>query len=199
MLLVEIRRKTLSRVYPDGRTEVVAEVGGGPNSSAVGPDGAVYITNNGGQKYTDITRADGSTFCLPGGAPDDYGHEAGSGTGAIMRVDLASGSVSTLYTSGTGVDGSEVALCGPNDLVFDSDGGFWFTGTAPSPLLLLLLLLLLCLGWASLLRRADLGKKNDETRKEDITGVWYARIDGSSCQEVHHHARRRRSSEAARC
>ena len=39
VLLVEIRRGTLTRVHPDGRTEVVAECGGGPNGAAVGRDG----------------------------------------------------------------------------------------------------------------------------------------------------------------
>ena len=46
VLLVEIRRGTLTRVQPDGRTEVVAECGGGPNGAAVGPDGAIFITND---------------------------------------------------------------------------------------------------------------------------------------------------------
>jgi gluconolactonase len=41
VLLVEIERKTVSRVRPDGRVEVVAEPGGGPNGLAFGPDGAL--------------------------------------------------------------------------------------------------------------------------------------------------------------
>ena len=48
VLLVEIERKTLTRVCPDGRVEVVAQMDGGPNGAAVGPDGRIYITNNGG-------------------------------------------------------------------------------------------------------------------------------------------------------
>ena len=42
VLLVEIRRGTLTRVSPDGEVSVVAELGGGPNGAAVGPDGAIY-------------------------------------------------------------------------------------------------------------------------------------------------------------
>ena len=40
VLLVEIERGTLTRVHADGRTDVVAETGGGPNGAAIGPDGA---------------------------------------------------------------------------------------------------------------------------------------------------------------
>lgn len=39
---VEIARGTLTRVR-NGRTEVIAELGGGPNGAALGPDGAVYV------------------------------------------------------------------------------------------------------------------------------------------------------------
>ena len=48
----EIRRGTLSKIGRDGVVQVVAEVGGGPNGAALGPDGAVYIANNGGPNST---------------------------------------------------------------------------------------------------------------------------------------------------
>ncbi len=48
VLVVEIKRGALTRVTPDGRKEVVAETSGGPNGAAIGPDGMVYICNNGG-------------------------------------------------------------------------------------------------------------------------------------------------------
>ncbi len=112
VLLVEIRRGTLSRVRPDGATEVVVALGGGPNGAAVGPDGAIYVCNNGGRfSWHD---QDGLTF--PGPLP--AGHQGGS----IQRVDVARGTVSTLYESCEGRK-----LLAPNDLVFDRDGGFWFT------------------------------------------------------------------------
>ena len=38
-LVVEIERRTLTRVEADGHKEVVAQTGGGPNGAAVGPDG----------------------------------------------------------------------------------------------------------------------------------------------------------------
>jgi gluconolactonase len=141
VLLVEIKRGTLSRVQPDGTVEVVAETGGGPNGAAIGPDGAVYICNNGGFEWID---ANGLT--LPGNQPADYE------TGSIQRVDLETGRVETLYTE---CDGHR--LCGPNDLVFDSQGGFWFT---------------------------DHGKLRDRDR--DRGGIYYALPDGSSIVEAVH-------------
>ena len=48
VVLVEIRGQRLTRVYPDGRKEIVAKIPGGPNGAALGPDGKVYICNNGG-------------------------------------------------------------------------------------------------------------------------------------------------------
>ena len=40
VILVEMERETLSRCYMDGTVDVVAEVPGGPNGAAIGPDGA---------------------------------------------------------------------------------------------------------------------------------------------------------------
>jgi gluconolactonase len=113
VLLVEIRRQTLTRVHPDGSTEIVANFDGGPNGAAIGPDGACYVVNNGGFAY--VKHEDGTLG--PNGFPsDDYV------SGSVQRVDLATGEVTTLYTE---CDGRP--LRGPNDLVFDADGGMWFT------------------------------------------------------------------------
>ena len=139
VLVVEIKRGTLSRVEPDGTVKVVAETGGGPNGAAIGPDGAVYVCNNGGFEWIDD-----NGLTLPGNQPASY-----TG-GSIERVDLATGAVETLYT---GCDGNP--LRGPNDLVFDSQGGFWFT---------------------------DHGKMRERDR--DRGGVYYARPDGSRIVEA---------------
>lgn len=111
VLVVEIRRGTLTRVEPDGATAVVAECGGGPNGAALGPDGHVYVCNNGGFEWID---RGGRLY--PGEQSAEYEG------GAIQRVDLASGDVEVVLTE---VDG--IALRGPNDLVFDRTGGYWFT------------------------------------------------------------------------
>ncbi len=111
VLLVEIERRTLSRVTPDGTVEVVADCGGGPNGAALGPDGAVYVCNNGGFAWRHV---DG--MLLPGTQPPDY---AG---GSLQRVDPDTGEVDVLYTECDGWP-----LRGPNDLVLDRHGGIYFT------------------------------------------------------------------------
>ena len=113
VLVVEIARGTLSRVGADGAVDVVADCGGGPNGAAIGPDGWVWITNNGGCfRWVDI----GGALLIPQPLAEDW-----TG-GSIQRVDLATGTVDTVYTA---CDGRP--LRAPNDLVFDGHGGFWFT------------------------------------------------------------------------
>ena len=80
VIVVEIKRGTLSRVGPDGSVDVVADCGGGPNGAAVGPDGKVYVCNNGGFEW----HSQGG-FLLPGNEPADY-----TG-GSIQRVDIETG------------------------------------------------------------------------------------------------------------
>jgi gluconolactonase len=111
VLLVEIARGTLTRVARDGTLSVAAELGGGPNGLAIGPDGAAYICNNGGFEWIEA-----GSLLFPGHAAN------AEPCGSIQRVDLTTGAVTTLYDSFEGE-----RLKGPNDIVFDADGGFWFT------------------------------------------------------------------------
>lgn len=111
ILVTEIAAGRLTRVTRDGRTQLVAETGGGPNGAAIGPDGAVWVTNNGGFRWANV-----EGMLIPGGAAEDYE------TGRIERVDLATGRVERVYAE---VDGHR--LSGPNDLVFAADGSFWFS------------------------------------------------------------------------
>ncbi|MFN5605046.1 MAG: SMP-30/gluconolactonase/LRE family protein, partial [Actinomycetes bacterium] len=48
VVLVEMFGPRITRVRPDGSKETVAEIVGGPNGAAIGPDGALYLCNNGG-------------------------------------------------------------------------------------------------------------------------------------------------------
>lgn len=138
VVVVEIQGGTLARVGQDGAVTRFAACGGGPNGAALGPDGALYVCNNGG---FDWTVRDGLT--LPAGQPAEYGG------GSIQRVTF-DGSVSTLYTE---VGGN--LLRGPNDIVFDRAGGFYFT---------------------------DLGKRR--ARDSDRGGLYYATPDGARIAEI---------------
>ncbi|MEQ1931316.1 MAG: SMP-30/gluconolactonase/LRE family protein [Parvularculaceae bacterium] len=139
LLIVEIKGRRLTRIESGRKPETVAEFRGGPNGAALGPDGKVYICNNGGFEWREIM---GQT--ISGDAAADY---CG---GSIERVDLASGSVETLYTH---CDGHP--LKGPNDLVFDRTGGFWFTDHGKS--------------WG---------------RMRDYGGLYYAKAEGSKIVEA---------------
>jgi gluconolactonase len=112
VILTEIEGCVLTRVAPDGTKTTVAQTGGGPNGAAIGPDGAIWVTNNGGSFVW--LKQDGLT--IPGPTPPEH---VG---GYIQRVDIASGKVETIYEA---CDGRRFA--GPNDIVFDRQGGFWFT------------------------------------------------------------------------
>lgn len=111
VLVVEIEGGTLARVYPDGAVRRIAHPGGGPNGAAIGPDGACYVCNAGGDRWVEH-----GGMRLPVFDPAAY-----SG-GRIERVDIGTGRVEVLYDA---CDGHP--LCAPNDLVFDAAGGFWFT------------------------------------------------------------------------
>lgn len=139
VLLVEIEARTLTRIAVDGTKTVVAQLDGGPNGAAIGPEGKVYICNNGGFVWHEDD--DG---LRPAGAP------AGDPIGWIECVDLDTGYVERLY----GGDGP-VPFRGPNDLVFDKHGGFWFT---------------------------DAGKGTP--RSIHRGGVYYAKADGSFIAEA---------------
>ena len=131
VIVVEILGGALTRVWGDGRKEVVATPEGGPNGAAVGPDGALYVCNNGGFR--------------------GFGMESPNiGPGRIERVDVATGKVDRLYTHV-----GEHALSSPNDIVFDAQGGFWFT---------------------------DLGAHSG--RRRNASGLYYAKPDGSHVVEV---------------
>jgi gluconolactonase len=112
ILLVEIARGTLTRVTKDGTKTIVCETGGGPNGAAVGPDGKIYLCNNGGIDWSRKSGRPRPTWKLA----------AGYTGGRIEVVDPATGSLRCLYDRC-----GEHRLCAPNDLMFDNSGGFWFT------------------------------------------------------------------------
>jgi len=113
VIVTEMFASRLTRIAPDGTKTTVAEVHGGPNGLALGPDGALYMCNNGNA----FTPFDLGGLLYPG--PFDPSLYVG---GCIQRVDIATGAITNLYTHC-----GDIALRAPNDIVFDAHGGFWFT------------------------------------------------------------------------
>jgi len=137
VILGEIAGAAVTRIAPDGTKSPIGNAGGGPNGVATGPDGALYVCNNGGNEY-----AQGGF--LSTGPASDYR------SGYIQRIDPASGEARVLYRECNGRK-----LSAPNDLVFDREGGFYFT---------------------------DLGKRYAHQR--DHGGLYYALPDGSKIVEL---------------
>lgn len=140
VMVVDIIEQTLVRVSRDGDIGVVAKVPGGPNGAAVGPDGKIFICNNGGMDWVEEQK----------GRFRPALQSSGYTGGSIDVVNPADGSVRRLYDRC-----SDNQLRGPNDLVFDGDGGFWFT---------------------------DMGKRRP--REMDLGFVYWAASDGSEIKEV---------------
>ena len=110
---------------------------------ALGPNGLIYLCNNGG-RYSPVELGE---WLFPGPyQPDRY-----TG-GRIQTLDPTTGQIEDLYTE---CDGRP--LWSPNDLVFDTHGGFYFT---------------------------DHGLTDDAERIHHLSGIYYAAADGSSITEV---------------
>lgn len=138
ILLVEIAAGCISRISADGKRSVVSR-GGAPNGIAMGPDGKIFCCNNGGFSWHE---ADGLLRAT--GQSADY-----SG-GRIEVIDPQTGEVTLLYDRV-----GEHRLSGPNDIVMDGHGGFWFS---------------------------DLGKVR--ARDRDHGGVYWGACDGSRIVEA---------------
>ncbi len=164
ILLVEIKGQRLTRVTPDGQKHTVANVPGGPNGFALGPDGAAWIANNGGFDWMPVPLPNGQVLQIGTTQPADY---AG---GRIERVDLATGALEKrLETFSQGLDfkgfgprepklvtyPEALGLRGPDDLVFDRAGGYWIS---------------------------DWGKQRP--RDVDVTGIYYVDPDGTTITEA---------------
>jgi gluconolactonase len=101
VIVVETFGGRITRCW-NGRKALICEVGDGPNGAAIGPDGALYVCNNGGIGPEYFARMDR--------------------VGRIERVELGTGRHERLYVACEGRP-----LSAPNDLMFDADGNLWFT------------------------------------------------------------------------
>lgn len=121
VLVVEVRGPRVTRITPDGARETVAAwdraTTAGPNGLAVGPDGSLYVCNNGGFAWYERRG-----FWLPSAPGTGAGQSPEYIGGSIDRIDLDTGEVTVVYTACAGH-----RLCGPNDLVLDASGGMWFS------------------------------------------------------------------------
>jgi len=171
ILLVEIKGERVTRVTRDGVRSEVARVPGGPNGLAVGPQRGdaveLYVCNNGGMSWIPYPPPPSEPappgykpkLWVSGPQPPQYRG------GSLQKVDLSSGAVTDLFTE-TSVppvypplpfDKWEppYALRGPDDLVFDNEGGLWLT---------------------------DFGKQRP--RDVDVTGVYYVSPDGQTMRQA---------------
>jgi len=151
LFFVDIMGQALLRLDPGSSTpEIVAELPGGPNGLAIGPDGCGYVCNNGGvfeferlppgphpvhdhRSRSEYLLVPSSKIC-PGPsygkahgfpAPDPESPLLPKPAGSIQRVNLKTGAVTELYGPSNGVE-----LIAPDDIVFDAhgpEGSFWFT------------------------------------------------------------------------
>lgn len=140
LLVGEMAKNRVVRITPHGKVTTEVELpGGSPNGLAIGPDGALYICNSGGFAWEDTDD----------GYLRSVGKPAGFTGGSIDRYDLKTKKLTTLYTHC-----GDKRLIGPNDLVFDRDGGLWFS---------------------------DLGTM---AGRVDLCGAYYCRIDSNFITEV---------------
>jgi gluconolactonase len=112
VILCEIAGRRITRVSPDGAKSLLAEVPGGPNGLALGPDGQIFICNNGG----------GFEFARVDGVLRPVGMSANWDGGRIEVLNPETGHLRELYRRVGDYD-----LLMPNDLMFDQHGGFYFT------------------------------------------------------------------------
>jgi gluconolactonase len=103
LVFTEIQAGVLTRWTAGAGSSVFATTGGGPNGAAAGPDGAIFVTQNGGM------------------------HPGPRAAPGIQRVD-AEGHVETILTSV-----GDLELGAPNDLAFGPDGRLWFTDPRGAP------------------------------------------------------------------
>jgi gluconolactonase len=143
VVVTEIEAGVLTRISASGKKSTLAKTGGGPNGAAVGPDGAIWVTNNGGSFQ--FMKVNGLN--IPGPTPPTHNG------GCIQRFEPKTGKIESVYDKF-----ENHRLIGPNDLVFDAHGGFWFT---------------------------DHGCGTPDGRK--FGGLYYAKADGSKIVRAREH------------
>lgn len=108
LYVTEIAGQRISKISTDGTVSTFADTGGGPNGAAFNAQGELLVANNGGRWPTDVPSTSQAS-------------EPAYGQGAIQTINSEGAVISQLSE----IDG--VTLNSPNDLCFDSHGGYYFT------------------------------------------------------------------------
>jgi len=108
LYVTEIAGQRISKISADGTVSTFADTGGGPNGAAFNAQGELLVANNGGRWPTDVPSTSQAS-------------EPAYGQGSIQTVTSEGAVISELSE----ID--EVTLNSPNDLCFDSHGGYYFT------------------------------------------------------------------------
>ncbi|WP_277983305.1 SMP-30/gluconolactonase/LRE family protein [Sphingomonas faeni] len=111
LLFCDLHQGVVKRLR-SGETTIVYDAGGVPNGIAIGPDGMLYVANNGGAMR----------WGQEGDQLVSRGFEETGFDARIDRVDLADGSIARVLDK---VDGRRFQAI--DDLVFHPTAGFWFT------------------------------------------------------------------------
>lgn len=124
VVLSEMAAGRITRIRPDGSTELVADVGGGPNGVGLLPDGRLVVCQNGGSAFGigwwpyDFEGC-AQVFRPVGAATDPV-------TPQLQLVDR-DGSVMPLATEFAARGGHPTPLVRPSDVCVDAEGGFYVT------------------------------------------------------------------------
>ncbi|SDS25351.1 NHL repeat-containing protein [Jiangella sp. DSM 45060] len=136
--LYAVLGQTVVRVYPDGRSVVIA--GGGPSSDApivdgtlataqsltprdiaVGPEGTVFVLDNVRMAVYEIG-ADGTIVVVPGYADVLFGEPAGLAVGADGTVYVTDASYHLVYAAAPGEDARTIGGNGDDSVDGDENG-----------------------------------------------------------------------------
>ncbi len=132
VLVCEIAAGRIVRITADHRVEPVVDCGGGPNGAAIGPDGALYICNNGRrQRPAAIQRADLDSGAVtdvylgcddqPFLSPNDLVFDAAGGmwvtdTGIVRRRVIDRGAVYYALPDGSRITAAIAPVDTPNGI-----------------------------------------------------------------------------------
>ena len=108
LYVTEIAGQRISKISADGTVSTFADTGGGPNGAAFNAQGELLVANNGGRWPTDVPSTSQAS-------------EPAYGQGGIQTLSKEGAVISELSE----ING--VTLNSPNDLCFDSHGGYYFT------------------------------------------------------------------------